>query len=76
MIHKTSLVATAIASLVASASAFAQPVTFASDDAGKSVSLDDDGFSEGHAVEGLRGSATFTLTGVEDGFHGETSGAS
>jgi len=72
MIPKTILVATGVASLVASNSAFAQPVTFAADDTGKSVSVDYNGFSEGRPIEGLGSSATFTLTGVEDGFHFET----
>jgi hypothetical protein len=72
MVHKTALVAVLIGLLALPTSAFSQPVTFAADDTGKSVSVAYDGLSNGSSIEGLASSATFTLTGVENGFHGET----
>jgi len=71
MIRPNVLAATLLASLATPTCALAQPVTFAADDAGKSVTVEYDGFNDAGTVDGLASNATFTLTGVEDDLYGD-----
>lgn len=72
MIIKRAIAASIVACLSVTTQAFAQSVTFGADDAGKSVSVDYDGSIGGQAIDFMGSSATFTRTGVDDTFHGDT----
>ncbi|GGC20274.1 hypothetical protein GCM10011371_04970 [Novosphingobium marinum] len=56
--------ATAIAGLALSSPALADAITLDSSNIGDSFTVNYDGFADGNPIDGLTGTATFTLTGI------------
>ena len=60
------LLAAAFAATIVGSPAFADPITFTSADIGRTITVSYHELAGGEAIDGLSGSATFTLTDIED----------
>ena len=58
--------AAAFAAIIAGPPAFADAITLTPADIGRTITVSYDELADGEAIDGLSGTATFTLTGIED----------